>query len=392
MPLDPRIPLMAKGPADVQAEQQALQLDKQKLQMNQMSMESEQKLAPLKEQLAQIEVAAKKNDAILQIVGSVTDQSSYDRALNQASGMFGPQVVQSLPRQYDPAVIRQLGMQSLSFKDKLEMERQTRSEAFEREKFNWEKSKPKSETLVKVNTPEGPVYMPQSQASGMPAYESGTNLTVNPDGTINFTQGGAGGGLQKPTTNKIEEKLFNTTETLSRLGQMNQQFKPEYLQLGTRVGNKMTSMKDFAGMTISPEEEAQLSEYTGFRRASVDNLNRTLNELSGAAVSPHEAERLKAAQPTAGTGIFDGDAPTEFKRKMEDVTKQSRYAVLRYNYALKNGMNPLQTGIELQNVPALIEKRGAEIEQEVRGQLPGADQKVIDMETRARLAQEFGMQ
>ncbi len=198
--------------------------------------------------------------------------------------------------------------------------------------------------------------------------------------------------LQNPTSAKIEEKLLNSTEALSRVKSIQTSFKPEYLQLGTRLGAATSSMKDFIGVKLSPEETAQLSDYTGFKRASVDNMNRLLNELSGAAVSPAEGKRIEASQPSAGTGVFDGDSPVVFKRKMDDVTKQMQHATLRYNYALRNGMNPLKTGIALEDIPQLIEKRGSEIEKQIKKSNPSLQQDAIDMQTKLQLGQEFGMQ
>ncbi len=198
--------------------------------------------------------------------------------------------------------------------------------------------------------------------------------------------------LQSPTKNKIEEKLLNSGESLSRIKSIQSSFKPEYLQLGSRVGAAASSMKDFLGTKLSPEEAQQLSDFTGFKRASVDNMNKLLNELSGAAVSPTEGTRIAASQPNAGVGIFDGDSPTVFKRKMEDVTKQMQYATMRYNYALQNGMNPLKTGIALEEIPQFIEERGAEIEGKIKNQYPDMPQAEIDKQTKLQLGQEFGMQ
>ncbi len=105
-----------------------------------------------------------------------------------------------------------------------------------------------------------------------------------------------------------------------------------------------------------------------------------------------EAERIAAAAPNSGVGIFDGDSPIVFKRKMDDVTRQMQHATLRYNYALKNGMNPLKTGISLDKIPELIEKRGAEIESMIKKSNPNLQQDAIDMQTKLQLGKEFGMQ
>jgi hypothetical protein len=251
-------------------------------------------------------------------------------------------------------------------------------------------------SLVEIYAPDSPTQtrmVPRSQAVNQPGKPA-SGLTFESDGQGGFrvVQGrGAGSGMSQPTANKIDEKLINSGELLTRLTDVQSQFKPEFLQLGTRAGMAVNSLKDFVGVNLDDASKSQLSDYAGFRRASVNNINRILNELSGAAVSPSEGDRLKAAYPNAGIGIFDGDTPTEFKRKMDDTTRETRNAILRYNYAKSNGMNPLKTGVELQDVPALVEKRGAAIEALVKQAMPNASPDAIKLETRARLAAEFGM-
>lgn len=198
--------------------------------------------------------------------------------------------------------------------------------------------------------------------------------------------------LQAPTRAKIEEKVLNSTEALSRIKSIDASFNPDYLQLGTRINFAADNIKDKLGVSLSKPETEKLQKYSSFKRAAIDNMNRLLNELSGAAVSPSEGDRLKASQPDAGTGVFDGDGPIIFKQKMNDVNQQMRNAVLRQNYALKHGMNPLKSNIELQDVPALIEKRGHEIETEIKREFPNNKQEFYDMQTKMELGQEFGMQ
>lgn len=250
--------------------------------------------------------------------------------------------------------------------------------------------------LVEIYDPNSPTQtrlVPRAQAANKPGKPaSGLSFESDGQGGFRVVQGrGAGSGMSQPTANKFDEKLINSSEMLARLTDVSQQFKPEFLQLGTRVNMAGRNLKDFLGVNLDQQSQAELSDYAGFRRASVNNINRILNELSGAAVSPSEGERLKAAYPSAGTGIFDGDAPTEFQRKLDDATKETRNAILRYNYAKANGMNPLKTGVELQDVPALVERRGKAIEETVRSAMPGASPEAIKLETRARLAAEFGM-
>ena len=221
---------------------------------------------------------------------------------------------------------------------------------------------------------------------------SGFSVEFGEDGrVINITQG-ADSGLQKPTKSKIEEKAFNAAEMGARVKDIKTSFKPEYLELLPRGKMAFASMKDFLGQDLSAGETQKLTEFTTFKRRSVENLSRLLNELSGAAINAEEFRRLSATMPSSGTGIFDGDSPTVFKAKMVDVLKQSRLANLRYNYALSHGLNPLKSNIALADIPEMIDKRGGEIERELQTQMEGATEQQIETETRKRLITEFGMQ
>ena len=252
-------------------------------------------------------------------------------------------------------------------------------------------------SLVKVLGKDGTVtYAPRNQAVGATAPDEAT-IIMGPDGKPIYLRGGPQSlqamatGLEKKTAGEIEERMLNTADAMARVANIERSFKPEYLQLGTRAGMALSSMKDFAGIKLSPDQEKGLSEFTTFRRDSVSNLNRTIKDITGAAMSIPEAERITKEVPNAGTGVFDGDSPTAFKAKLAGVSRDLRHAMLRYNYARARGLDPLKSGIDLKDVPALVEKRGAEIEREVRAQNPGITDEAARAQVRALLSGEFGM-
>lgn len=219
---------------------------------------------------------------------------------------------------------------------------------------------------------------------------SGMAVDVGPDGTVSFRQGPGMGGLQKPTLNKIEEKQLNATEALSRLNTINQSFKPGFATFGGRFEAFFSGMKDKAGLKLSKDEATNLREFSTYRRDAISHLNRTLNELSGAAVSPAEEERLKAELPDPGTGLFDGDGPTEFKAKADASTRAMKQAVIRYHYAKRSGMDPF--AIDLADVDKLMDQRGSELEAQLSSQNPGMDPVTIDAMVKDQLSREFGIQ
>lgn len=243
------------------------------------------------------------------------------------------------------------------------------------------------------NSPTGESYVPPSQATGKPAPPAaGLSLEIDGKGGVSLTQGKPGaGGLTTKTKSDIEEKQFNTAEKAARLDAMQAGFKPEWLQLKPRGKAAWSSMKDFMGVDLSQTEADNLTEITKFRQDTTKNLNQEIKDITGSAMGVQEAERIMSTMPNSGTGIFDGDSPTVYKAKLDNAIEQTRNAMIRYSYAKHNGLDPLKTGIELKDVPAKVEARGAEIEAEIKANNPGSAPSAIKLATRERLRLEFGI-
>ena len=96
---------------------------------------------------------------------------------------------------------------------------------------------------------------------------------------------------------------------------------------------------------------------------------------------------------TYGTGIFDGDDPVTLEAKLNNSIRLQRQAIARYNFMRSKGLNfdrnSLDQFLSLDDVPAAIDQRGAEIEGRLRKS--GADPNTIDQQVRRQLKQEFGI-
>lgn len=212
---------------------------------------------------------------------------------------------------------------------------------------------------------------------------------------LDSIQSGGGGGLAKPTVNQLEERTMNSAAQLSRLNTIKQQYRAEFQQVPKRLQMLANSWTAKAGGKLSAEQTRELSAYAKFRAAAVNNLNTILKELSGAAVTPQEYERIKNDQPTAGTGIFDGDDPVSFEAKMNNSIAIQRAAIARFNFMRARGLNfdrdSIDQFLSLEDVPAAIDQRGAEIEQELRQRNPQIDQQSLQQGVRSQLKREFGI-
>lgn len=201
--------------------------------------------------------------------------------------------------------------------------------------------------------------------------------------------------LQKKTASDIEEKTMNAATQLGRLSDIEKRFDPKFLDIGNRMKMLGASWTAKAGGKLSPEIQSDLGRYAAFRSAAVNNLNTVLKEVSGAAVTPQEYERIQSDQPVAGTGIFDGDDPVSFKAKMQRTTTALKSAIARLNFMRNQGLRLNRENLDqfmaLEDVPAAIDRRGAEIEQKLRQANPNADPMSIEQNVHRQLKQEFGI-
>lgn len=207
------------------------------------------------------------------------------------------------------------------------------------------------------------------------------------------------GGLAKPTVNTLEERTLNAASQLGRLSEIRKRYNPQFQEIPKRLqmlglswSSKLGSQ---LGGKLNPAQTKELRDYASFRATSVNNLNTILKELSGAAVTPQEYERIKSEQPTAGTGLFDGDDPVSFESKMGTSEQLTRSAIARYNYMRAQGLNFSKDNIDqflsLDDVPATIEQRGSQIEQKIRQQNPQIQPQALEEMTTRQLKKEFGI-
>ncbi len=227
---------------------------------------------------------------------------------------------------------------------------------------------------------------PQEAVGQTPPPKQG--ITIGPDGTVQI--GGQATPLGRKAQGEIETTLINTGERLGRLNEIEARFDPRYLQLGERLGQTVAGWKDKVGL-LGEDEQAALADFSGFKQAAFADLNATLKELSGAAVTEQEATRQLAVLPNPGEGVFDGDSPAVFQRKLGNVVQFARSAQARLNYIRTQGLDPGKNfaNIKLSQMPGLIDKRGKELEKEFldQGLPPTTAQQLTDQQLR----QEFGL-
>lgn len=203
---------------------------------------------------------------------------------------------------------------------------------------------------------------------------------------------GGGGQLSKAATTQIDKDEIAATNSIATLDSIKKSYDAKYLNIPNRIklwGKDLTAKFT----TLSPEDQADLKGYAQFRQSAWHNLNRVLKDLSGTAVTENEMQRQLLDLPNPGKGIADGDSPPDFEAKLKGAITFQRSAIARARYLRSQGFTgkPWEAGLALEDIPALIDKRGSEIEQQLRQANPDADPMSIQKATRSAIKQEFGI-
>jgi hypothetical protein len=196
------------------------------------------------------------------------------------------------------------------------------------------------------------------------------------------------GDLSKTTAGKVEEGVLSSAEAMSRLNSIYGTYRPEYLNVPFRAKQEWTNL---AGKfkDVSPKDKQILTGYYEFKQNALQNLNKTIKDLTGAAMGVQEADRIIASLPNAGSTVFGGDSPVEFEAKLNNAVQQTKYALARQTYALKSGIKKdAWEKIPLSDMPSIVNKRAEEI-----GKAYKLDpNKEADKQTiKRQLAAEFGI-
>lgn len=200
----------------------------------------------------------------------------------------------------------------------------------------------------------------------------GKGLSVTlPDGTV-VEMGGDGSGvspgeLSKPTVNNLQETLVSSSNRLDRLNQLISSYRPEFLRAKGLLKAGTAEVKDFLGMDVSEEGKQFLRGYSEFKASASQEFSATLKELSGTAASEGEVARVIKGVPS------DRDrSPEVFEAKARATTKFVTRAIMRANWALKNGIgvnsvNELSKRMPLEGIDGVYESRANQIWQELGG-------------------------
>lgn len=255
--------------------------------------------------------------------------------------------------------------------------------------------------LIQAQAAPAPQTAPPSLADRLtPAQRQALGLALIGRGDAGKILMDADGAnkLNKEALNRVEGQMLDAVNQIGRLDEISKSYKDRFQTLEGKVGNRVNAWLDYSELTrknMNPKDRQELAEFTAFRRDAFENLNRYIKEVTGAQMSEAEAQRLVRAMPNPGTGLWDGDSPTEFRAKMDGVIRQTKLAYARMSYLRKNGFaggaDEAARQLPLERMQGVIQKRTDEIAREAIKASPGATPQDVAPLVRQRLRAEFGI-
>lgn len=256
------------------------------------SLSSENVKAQAAAKAANIDQQLKMLDAGAQVVGGATDQASWDAARQQMGQMFGEEAMNRLPAQYDPNAQRTLMEQSMSFKDKLDLQR-SQLQMQREERMAGQQDRMYQLALNR----DGRAAAGGSDGGGKVQYDSSRGGYFDPstrqfvsltgqDGAALPPRSSGGGGGGKLTDSQVNSAMYGArSEEADRLlTQIGDDYRP--VAIGARnAASDIPLVGGLAGMYANKKLTAneQMVE-----QAQRDFVTAVLRKESGATISPEE--------------------------------------------------------------------------------------------------------
>jgi hypothetical protein len=203
---------------------------------------------------------------------------------------------------------------------------------------------------------------------------------------INYPAGAV--PLGKEGQNAVDKAILSTGDRLARLNRIETSYDPKFLETKFRSAQEFRAVGEKLGLQkLTPEQKQQLSNYTQFTQDSIRELNAYIVEVTGAAMGTgEEADRIKKGMPNVGSGLLDGDSPTQFASKLANTLKDLRTMEARLQYIKNNGLKIVD--VPLDKMPDIMRKREQELISSLGLDVKNPQDKAV---LKSRLASEFGL-
>lgn len=178
--------------------------------------------------------------------------------------------------------------------------------------------------------------------------ESGIRPLKSGERTLKTSGGLEDTGLTKKTTTDLQNTLISSTGASDRIAETLSSFDEEFLTIAGKAKFKALALADQAGIPLSDDLKGDLTKFAEFKSGALNDLNLYIKEITGAAMTVSEAERLRKTMPDP-----ENDGPTEFLAKMNKTYDQTLLVRQRAMSALEQGL-PDATSIPLSEIKSQI--------------------------------------
>jgi hypothetical protein len=207
--------------------------------------------------------------------------------------------------------------------------------------------------------------------------------------------GDAGGGADvfgAPTiamTTNLQKEYKNLRMANDELGSIRESFGKDLLTYKAKLKDLGLSVVESFGVELSPENTAFRERFVTLQTKALDALNKTLNRLSGAAVSPAEMERIAATMPNPSMD------PGRFQIVMQARIDEMNFYIARFNVWRMTGNNQMgeQFNLTRSDVRAHVKNTAAKMLTDLAANNPGMDTTSPELkaEVAGVLSKELGL-
>ena len=236
-----------------------------------------------------------------------------------------------------------------------------------------------------------------------PMPKSGWMIESDGEGGFRMVQGDIGKGgwsqLTKPGATQTQKDIVALQDEYDRVMGIARQFDPTFLQVGTRLENKVRMFGEKVGIEIQKEDKEKIRRFVAWKRDSAEDLNLYIKRITGAQMGETEAQRLMLAKPIPGNGVFDGDSPTEYQAKLESSLRSLRLSKARREYLLQNGftgdeikksMKADKPPISLREMEKIITDKAEQIYEQLKAADPQAQDTDLSRKAFEQAFRDYG--
>ena len=264
-------------------------------------------------------------------------------------------------------------------------------------------SKPETPTGTKqaFNTVTNkPVFATEQEIQNNPdtivPIVRGMQISTNPDGTFDLTQGAlnaSGNKLSRKTSGSLESDILTNVDKVNTVQRLVDNFDPKYFEYETQFSAAAMGQMEKAGLKLDPAKQKEFTDYTKYMSEVARVSSAEINDLYGAVLSGNEVQRAKEFI------VGKQDSPTQALEKLNASIRLAKQGIARKQYILKNGLlgegpynkNEAEKILRLSNIDRKIDEVGEKLEQSILQNNPDIEQSELENMVLLELQKEFGI-